>query len=82
MAQNKTEERTEQLEREVRDGLNGKVDDRKIIRKNPSVSDLLEGQSLDFLIPNKGPTRVLRHQNKLHYIRYQKTPDYDNVVGE
>jgi len=82
VAQKQNSKEIEALEREVRDGLNGKVDDRKIIRKNPSISDLLEGQSLDFLIPNKGPTRVLRHQNKLYYIKYQKSPDYDNVVGE
>ena len=80
MAQNNQE--LEEVRGDIRRGLDGKADDRRIIRKNPSVGDLLEGQSLDFLIPGKGPTRVLRNNNKLYYIRYQKTPDYDNVVGE
>ena len=72
----------DKLRTDMRRQLNDKVDDRRIQKKNPSVSDLLEGQSKDFLIPNHGPQRVLRLDNKLYFVKYQNKPDYDNVVGE
>ena len=70
----------EELRTDMRRQLNDKVDDRRIQKKNPSVSDLLEGQSKDFMIPNHGPQRVLRLDNKLYFVKYQNKQDYDKVV--
>ena len=56
----------EQLRREVRSQLNGKADDKRIISKNPSVNDLLEGTNRVFMIPGKGLHLVARHENHLY----------------